>query len=321
MLRVDRFGPVAPTVAEPEPLAEPGQLVLFEANGAEPLPPAAPTLPPLVPVPEPPLHRVRRLSYSALALFESCSYRYYAERIVGMRPGHASGSVPGHEGLAATEIGDSVHFLLEELDLEDPRPPEPSAMAMAVRSRYPAVTDEELERIAGLVRAYCESEVAARIATLGGAATERPFAFEHDGVLLHGRLDVFHREGSTAVVVDYKTNVLEDASPEEVIERDYRLQRLVYALACFRDGAETVEVVYQFLEQPDQAVATTFDRSELPALETELSQAIERIQQGIFEPTPSEFVCAGCPVLDVVCAGPRLREHPESSIPAEIAVG
>ena len=35
--------------------------------------------------PVPPLHRVRRLSYSALALFERCSYRYYTERIAGLR--------------------------------------------------------------------------------------------------------------------------------------------------------------------------------------------------------------------------------------------
>ena len=322
LLRLDRFGPEArAAVGEPAEAPEPGQLVLFEANGEQPVLPTAPKLPPLEPVPDPPLHRVRRLSYSALALFESCSYRYYAERVAGMRPGHAAGSVPGQEGLAATEIGDSVHFLLEELDLADPRPPEPSALAEAVRARYPAATDEELERIGGLVRAYCESELSGRIAALEGAAAERPFAFEHDGVLLHGRLDVLHRDGPRTIVVDYKTNVLDDAAPEELVERDYRLQRLVYALACFRDGAESVEVVYQFLERPDPAVTTTFDHSELPALEAELSQAIARIQQGAFVPTPSEFICSGCPVLDVVCAGPRLRQHPETSIPAEIAVG
>jgi len=83
--------------------------------------------------------------------------------------------------------------------------------------------------------------------------------------------------------------VLEDATPEEVIERDYHLQRLVYALACFRAGAEEVEVVYQFLERPDPAVTTSFVRSELPGLEAELSEAIARIQEGVFKPTPSEF--------------------------------
>jgi ATP-dependent helicase/nuclease subunit A len=320
LLRLGRFEAEPALEPLPEPAAEPAQLALFEPNGSDGSAlVTAPKLPPLEQVPEPPLHRVRTLSYSALALFESCSYRYYAERVAGMREAQASGSVPGHEGLAATEIGDSVHFLLEALDLRDPRPPEPHELAEAVRARYPAATDEELDRIAGLVRAYCDSELATRIAALEGAAPERPFAFEHDGVLLHGRLDVLHLDGPRAVVVDYKTNVLEDATPEEVIERDYHLQRLVYALACFRAGAEEVEVVYQFLERPDPAVTTSFVRSELPGLEAELSEAIARIQEGVFKPTPSEFICSGCPVLDVVCAGPRLRQHPE--IPAEVAVG
>ena len=183
-----------------------------------------------------------------------------------------------------------------------------------VRSWYPAVTDEELERIASLVSAYCDSELARRIASLPGAQVERPFAFEHDGVLLHGRLDVLHREGPRALVLDYKTNILEDAAPDEVVEADYRIQRLVYALACFRAGAEEVEVVYHFLERPDAVVSKTFVRSQLPELEAELAAAIERIDAGEFRPTPGD-VCHGCPALDLVCAGPRLPQaRPE--IPA-----
>jgi ATP-dependent helicase/nuclease subunit A len=322
LLRLDRFRPEPQQQLPAEPPEKEGQLALFESNGSSGMSiVSAPKLPPLDPLPQPPLHRVRRLSYSALALYESCSYRYYAERVAGLQPADASGSLPGQAGLAATEIGDSVHFLLEALDLGDPRPPEAPVLAETVRARYPAATEEELERIAALVQAYCGSELATRIAALAGAAPERPFAFEHDGVLLHGRLDVLHRDGRRAVVVDYKTNILDEASPEELIERDYRLQRLVYALACFRAGADEVEVVYQFLERPDPAVTTTFDRSELPGLEAELSEAIARIQEGVFKPTPSEFICSGCPVLDVVCAGPRLLQHPETSLPAEIAVG
>ncbi len=186
------------------------------------------------------------------------------------------------------------------------RPPPPDFEQ--VRSWYPAVTDEELARIAGFVEAYCASPLAARIAALDGAAPERPFAFEHDGVLLRGRLDVLHRDGPRALVLDYKTNVLGDASPAELIERDYRLQRLVYALVCFRAGAEEVEVVYAFLERPDAVVSTTFTLADLPALEAGLSEAIAAIQAGDFRPTPSEFTCAGCPARDVVCAGPRLLD-------------
>jgi hypothetical protein len=107
--------------------------------------------------------------------------------------------------------------------------------------------------------------------------------------------------------VDYKTNTLEEGAPEEIVEHDYRLQRLVYALACFRAGAKEVEVVYHFLERPDAVVATGFRRDQLPELEAELSEAIARINAGEFKPTPDEYICNGCPALDVVCAGPRLR--------------
>ena len=66
-------------------------------------------------------------------------------------------------------------------------------------------------------------------------------------------------------------------------------------------------MVYHFLERPDAVVSSTFTREQVAALETELSAGIDRIVAGEFRPTPSEFACSGCPALDLVCAGPRLR--------------
>jgi ATP-dependent helicase/nuclease subunit A len=143
---------------------------------------------------------------------------------------------------------------------------------------------------------------------------------EQDGVLLHGRLDVLRVDGARALVLDYKTNALGDLAPADVVEEDYSLQRLVYALVCFRAGAEEVEVVYNFLERPEEPVTTTFSRDDLPRLEATLSEAIERINGGDFHPTPSDFACSGCPALDVVCAGPRLRRTPPRG-PALAAAG
>ncbi|MGH3078372.1 MAG: PD-(D/E)XK nuclease family protein, partial [Gaiellaceae bacterium] len=212
-------------------------------------------------------------------------------------------------GLAATELGDAVHRLLELVPLDDPRAPERHELEAAVRAWYPAVGDDELDRIAALVDACCDSHLARRLASLRGARPERPFSFEHDGVLLHGRLDVLWRDGSRALVADYKSNVLDGEDPSAVVDAEYRLQRLVYALACLRDGADEVEVVYQFLERPDDVVSATFGRAHVEELEAELSAAISRIRTGDFRPTPSEFACSGCPALDLVCAGPRLLEH------------
>jgi hypothetical protein len=135
-------------------------------------------------------------------------------------------------------------------------------------------------------------------------------------VLIHGYLDVVDRSEPRALVVDYKTNTIGDEEPQAIVESDYRLQRLVYALACLRAGSEEVEVVYQFLERPAAPVTTIFTRDDLPVLERELSAAVAAIAAGEFRPTPSERACAGCPALDVVCAGPRLRDF---AAPAAVA--
>jgi ATP-dependent helicase/nuclease subunit A len=287
LVRLDRFRP-EPAVAETEPEPEEGQLELFAALEEIASPPAAPELPPLVALPDPPLHRVRRLSFTSLSLFEQCAYKYFARYGLGMSERRVEGEGTGE--MSGTEIGSAVHALLEEIDLA-----------------APVVPELEDELIRGFVAAYCESDLAGRVAALEGVEKERHFTFEHDGVLVHGFIDAFYLRDGRALVVDYKTNALGEASPDEIVEQDYHLQRLVYALACFRAGAEEVEVVYHFLERPDAPVEAVFSRADVPELEAELSAAIARIQAGEFPPTPSDFACAGCPALDLVCAGPRLR--------------
>jgi ATP-dependent helicase/nuclease subunit A len=309
LLRLDRGETTQPPEEVPTENGE-AQLALFAGEDGT-LIQAAPKLPELLPVSTPPHHRVRKLSFTALSTFERCSYRFYAERVVGLRP-IARPAAEGAEGLSATDLGSAVHDLLEEIDLAAPLAPD----AGAVRERYSAATSDDVERICAFVASYCESELAARVAALAAAGAERPFAFEHDGVLLHGFLDVLHIADGRALVVDYKTNSLEEGEPDEIVEHDYRLQRLVYAIACFRAGVDEVEVVYHFLERPDAVVARTFSRDDLAALEAELSAAIATINEGVFRPTPSDFVCADCPALDLVCAGPRLRGAPVGAVPA-----
>jgi ATP-dependent helicase/nuclease subunit A len=296
LLRVDRAG------AEPasESGAEAGepQLQLFTpVNGGAARP--VPELPPLAPIPPPPENVVRRLSYSALALFERCPYRFYAERLVGLRPVDGAGEVPGGDGLAATELGDAVHHLLE---LGTPS----AELRERVLARYAGATEEDVERIATLVAAWRSSELAARLGADEAVRVELPFAFEHDAVLLHGRFDAFRLVDRRALVVDYKTNHLDEVTPAEIVDAEYRLQRLVYALASFRAGADEVEIAYAFLERPDEPVHATFTRSDVPRLEAELSEAVALIRAGDFRPTPSELACPGCPALELVCAGPRL---------------
>ncbi len=294
LVRVDRRRPEPEAGAAEDAPVEERQLALFASPEEVAPTPPAPVLPPLVALPEPPLHRVRRLSFTALSTFEQCAYKFWARYGIGMSEQRPSAG--GEEGRSGTEVGSIVHELLEGIDLA-----------------APVVPELEDEQIRALVAAYCDSGLARRMAALAGVAKERHFTFEHDGVLVHGYLDVIHMADGGALVVDYKTNALGEATPEEVVEEEYRLQRLVYALAAFRAGAEEVEVVYQFLERPEAPVQAVFGRADVPALEAALSAAIAAIQAGDFPPTPGELACSGCPALDLVCAGPRLpRRLPEA---------
>jgi ATP-dependent helicase/nuclease subunit A len=293
LVRVNRHqAEIEETVREHEPAVE-EQLSLFSGEEEVAETPVA-TLPPLELVEPPPAYEPRRLSYSALATFDECAAKFYARYVAGMRERRPE------TALGAVGVGSAVHELLEGIDLAAP------AVPADLAALQPDATPEELERIEGFLASYCGSKLAARISALEGARKEQSFSFEHDGVVLHGFIDVLAL-GQHALVVDFKTNALEGASPDEVTEADYGLQRLVYALACFRAGAEKVEVVYQFLEQPDEPVVTVFTSGDVPQLEAQLSAAIGRIRAGAFAPTPSERACADCPALDVVCAGTRLR--------------
>jgi len=310
VLRVDRFAPErahsqVDTLAETSLAAVTEQLALFEGVG-EGLRPPAPRLRALPVIPEPPAPGVRRLSFSAISLYERCGLRFYAERIAGMRPAEWTRDAGSGGGLHPTELGDAVHRLLENVDLAAPAALERARLDDAVRGWYPGVRADELDRIEALVTAYTSSSLAQRIAGLASVSIERPFAFLVRDVVLNGRLDVHWSDGERALVLDYKTNALLDREPDEIVAQEYTLQRLVYALACLRSGADEVEVVYQFLEAPERVVSATFRATETGALNAELATLLERIESGEFRPTPSPFACSGCPALDVVCAGPGL---------------
>jgi ATP-dependent exoDNAse (exonuclease V) beta subunit len=316
LVRVDR---AAPQTEQPEPAAaektaREAQLSFFEqglAAAAEPASSIASLEPleALEPLASPPLQQPRRLSYSSLSLFKSCSYRYFAERVCGMRPlpGLALGA--NGAGLPATELGSAVHELLEAIDLTAPRSPSGGELESSVRSRYAAVTSENLERIERLVSNYCGSELAKRVAKLPRLASELSFVFELDEVLVNGFLDVVSLGDGKAFVLDYKTNLL-DRPAEEIVESEYRLQRLVYALACLRAGYDEVEVAYAFLEQPDAVVSSSFRAADTAELERELAAVIEQVAQGEFVPTPARRICSDCPANGVVCAGMDLPGAP-----------
>jgi ATP-dependent exoDNAse (exonuclease V) beta subunit len=276
---------VRPRPDEPPKPGE-GQLPLFE----DPLEAPA-DLPELAAAPAPPATSVRRLSYSGLAQHARCGYRFYAQRLLGLpervRPRREDG------GMVGVEIGDAVHLLLER---EDER----------WKLRYPDATETDQAVVGRMLESWRGSELAARVAGLDDVRRELTFAFELDGVLFRGRFDLFHRapDGSS-LVVDYKTNLLGERDPAELVAESYSRQVAIYALAVLRSGASSVEIVYAFLDRPGAVWSERFEAADAARLEEQLRGWMAPVADGEFAPVPGPW-CADCPALDVLCAGPEL---------------
>ena len=118
-----------------------------------------------------------------------------------------------------TEIGDAVHRLLELVDLAAPAPPEAADLEERVRGWYPAVSGRRAVARSASSSARTWARRSPR-GSPGFAAPGRsdPFAFELDGVLVNGRLDVLWIDGDRALVLDYKTNALHGRDPAEIVD-------------------------------------------------------------------------------------------------------
>ena len=105
---------------------------------------------------------VTALSYSSLAAYHRCGYRFYAERVLGLlaRPGTGGGAgaevSPG--ALSALERGTLVHALLERLDFRRPGVVTAAAIAAAAARVGPTVAPggADAAQIIELVQRFAE---------------------------------------------------------------------------------------------------------------------------------------------------------------------
>lgn len=258
------------------------------------------------------------LSYTALSELERCGYRYYLERVLGL-PEERSASVErgGEGGLGARARGVLVHRLLQSLDFA--APPSERDVERVARELSLRVSPRERRALAELLRGACATTLAKRLHA-PGVRREHPFAFslgaEHP--LVTGVLDVLLVEPAGSVVVDYKSDRIGgEEDLEDLVQRHYGAQRLLYALAVLHGGAARVEVIHWFLARPQQWVSATFTATEAPALERELLARAARVREAGFSvsPTPNRELCLTCPGRGTLCSwsdAETLREAPTS---------
>jgi hypothetical protein len=219
--------------------------------------------------------------------------------------------------------GTIVHELLERIDFRRPIAPSRAEVERRALAVGVAATEDDLSGIEELIERFLGSDLCGRIRAAPRVRQELPFAYplEPEGLggrslLVNGVVDVHADEGQRLLVVDYKSDALEGRDPAEVCDEKYAGQRLVYALAGLRTGADQVEVAYCFLERPDLIVSTRFAAADRGRLEAELLDLAAGVISGHFEPTgaPHRELCQFCPGQPALCSWTpdrTLAERPE----------
>jgi ATP-dependent exoDNAse (exonuclease V) beta subunit len=261
-----------------------------------------------------------RLSYTSLTELERCGYRYYLERVVGLPEDRVAGRAePGAGGLEARARGTLIHRLLETLDFARPGSLGRDQVTKAAGELGMRISEPEREEIAALIDAARAAPPAARVASATAVRREYAFAFSlaGDQPLISGVIDLLARErDGSALVLDYKSDrVGADAELGELVEREYGVQRLLYALAVVRDGAPAVEIVHWFLERPNDWVAARFQAGERATLEAQVRAHVSAAARRGFavSPAPHRALCLTCPGRAGLCSWDEahtLREDP-----------
>jgi ATP-dependent helicase/nuclease subunit A len=281
--------------------------------------------------------RLETLSYTSLTELSRCSYRFYLERVLGMpeqRPHVGTGGESRGDGLEARVRGTIVHRLLESLDFLRSAAPSAEDVEQVARELGVRVASHEREELAALLRAALGTPLAGRLATIApGARREHPFALmlavpeaglsrdpvpveslaldpsaesQPDGVLLTGVLDLLaHEPDGGMLVVDYKSDrVLPGEDLREVVEREYSIQRLLYALAVLSDGAPRVEIVHWFLHRPSEPIGSVFAADERPRLQDAVARLVRNTRAGSFAVSedPHRGLCLTCPGRAGLCS-------------------
>lgn len=261
---------------------------------------------------------IGHLSYSALALYEQCGYRFYVERVLGARealatapgePAEESPEIPTEmpePGVArghALGIGNAVHAALEWSAQRDWTEPGEDLIERLLAREGLVGDAEALARARRLVGGWLGSELRSELAR---PRAEVPFVLALGGTVVRGKIDLLADGDQVPTVVDYKTDALDGRSPAEAATR-YAAQRQVYALAA---GGETgARAIHVFLEAPDDPQVEHFDADGLRIARDHLSELIGRMRGGEFEVTQAPYaaLCFGCPAAARLCPRPAWK--------------
>ena len=278
------------------------------------------------------------LSYTTLSELERCGYRYYLERVLGLRRGRAAARAHGRAGRPAGAGARHARAPAARVGSTSRAPRDAvvgggrAARARARRARAARASARRSLALVGSVStrgARPVADRAARVAAARSARAERPFAFalgprraadqrRHRPARARGRRRL-RWWSTTRATASGATRTSRRSSSATT-----SVQRLIYALAVLRDGAPRVEVVHWFLRASARAGSARATRAaDRGELEERLAARLERAHARAFAVSehPHRGLCETCPGRGGLCSwsdAETLRETPRAERADEV---
>jgi ATP-dependent exoDNAse (exonuclease V) beta subunit len=226
---------------------------------------------PLVALPTPAEPTRGALSYTAISSHGDGEGELFAE--------NARERDQSAEGEGGVVRGRAVHALLEWSQANGWREPDAELIRrVAASAEVGAEANLPDEALIAPLRAWLGSSFfAERVRNAERSRVEVPLLIEVAGTVLRGSIDLLvEGDGAPPLIVDYKTDRLDGATPAELAGH-YEIQQAIYALAVAEArGVDEVELAYVFLERAEDPVILKWGADELAAARTLLESEIHR---------------------------------------------
>jgi RecB family exonuclease len=231
------------------------------------------------------------VSYTALALFERCAYRFFAERMLRV------GSLDIPQADDPLAFGSALHAALELISRG--KTVDVQRLQRIAASNH--LAEESVQRLRSAVESACASEVGPVIAA---GLPEVSFAIGVEGGVVRGTMDLVLRDGNEATVLDYKTGLTWDATGAR-----YESQAEIYALALLKAGASSVRMRFVHVEAGCEEVDYRFTTADRTRVAARIGRAFDSMRTGTYPPLSAydPALCADCPVSGGLC--PVVHPH------------
>lgn len=243
------------------------------------------------------------VSFSDIALFDECGYRYRL------------GTVLGFQQELAVELGygKAIHHVLRRLAETATATrtiPDGATLAALVDAEFylPFADAPAFQRMYQAASRLVNSYVANWASDLHRVwATERPFELHLPDGTVRGRADIIlDEEGgrpTSLAIVDYKV------ANDPVRDERYRLQLAVYAAAGRGEGLR-VNAAYLHELGDGSRHAVDIGEGATKSAVGAVSESVKGIRHGVYPASPEEAKCRGCDFNRVCVHGVKLAPAP-----------